>query len=142
MSLTPRSEALPLHKLYACVSSNSLSDSSETTSQRKSNMNRLLTSLKIFLGYLYKQYDICRLTHKWFKRWKILFISLLVFARLSYSCKGWISKHGIKIVCSTFINFLNQSQPYYIANRDKNCWNVSKNLTCKEILIMCHFLCT
>ena len=26
MSLTPRSEALPLHKLYACVSSNSLSD--------------------------------------------------------------------------------------------------------------------
>ena len=33
MSLTPRSEALPLHKLYACVSSNSLSDSSETTSQ-------------------------------------------------------------------------------------------------------------
>ena len=28
-----RSEALPLHKLYACVSSNSLSDSSETTSQ-------------------------------------------------------------------------------------------------------------
>ena len=33
MSLTPRSEALTLHKLYACVSSNSLSDSSETTSQ-------------------------------------------------------------------------------------------------------------
>ena len=33
MSLTPRSEALPLHKLYACVSSNSFSDSSETTSQ-------------------------------------------------------------------------------------------------------------
>ena len=33
MSLTLRSEALPLHKLYACVSSNSNSDSSETTSQ-------------------------------------------------------------------------------------------------------------
>ena len=33
MSLMPQSEALPLHKLYACVSSYSFSDSSETTSQ-------------------------------------------------------------------------------------------------------------
>ena len=32
-SLTPRREALPLHKLYACASSNCLSDVSETTSQ-------------------------------------------------------------------------------------------------------------
>ena len=39
MSLTPRSEALPLHKLYACVSSNSFSDSSETTSQYGSIKN-------------------------------------------------------------------------------------------------------
>ena len=31
MSLTQQSEAPPLHKLYACVSSNYLSDSYETT---------------------------------------------------------------------------------------------------------------
>ena len=36
MSLMQRSDALPLHKLYAYVSSNSLSDSSETTSHSSS----------------------------------------------------------------------------------------------------------
>ena len=45
MSLTPRSEALPLHKLYACVSSNSLSDSSETTSQSLNGMFILSVAL-------------------------------------------------------------------------------------------------
>ena len=41
MTLTPRSEALPLHKLYACLSSNSHSDSYETTSQPFKNFDLL-----------------------------------------------------------------------------------------------------
>ena len=43
MSLTPRSEALPLHKLYACVSSNSLSDSFVIVPYKKKQSHQMVT---------------------------------------------------------------------------------------------------
>ena len=59
ISLTPRSEALPFNKLYACVSSNSLSDSSETTSLRIFRNNGNNFKNVFWTMYLCTNIEIC-----------------------------------------------------------------------------------